>query len=175
MRSCPKCGQTYNDANINFCLNDGELLNDLAPIPPTFADEPPPTVIMDGARVTNPVSWPAETPISQPPVPQWQSPQYSVQPAGQFGSTNASLDQTLPLVSIILAGASLVMVCCYGGLWLGIPAIIVGFLGMSNAKRDPSTYGGKTLAIVGMAIGAVSLLASLSFILLAIIGNLGNL
>lgn len=172
MKSCPKCGQTYSDANINFCLNDGELLADLAPIPPTFTDEPPPTVIMDGARVTNPVSWPTESPISQPPVAQWQSPQHPAVPIGQYTQTNPSLDQTLPVVSIILAGASLVMICCYGGIWLGLPAMVVGFLGMQNANRDPSKYGGKTLAIVGMAIGGVSLIASIGFIILAMLSSL---
>ena len=43
-KRCPKCGQSFADPNLNFCLNDGELLmyaDDRSG--PQFADEPPPT------------------------------------------------------------------------------------------------------------------------------------
>ena len=57
MKRCPKCGQGYTESDINFCLNDGELLIQYTPdepqtifaddVPPTrFGDDSPPTVMM---------------------------------------------------------------------------------------------------------------------------------
>jgi hypothetical protein len=47
MKICPGCNQTYADENLNFCLNDGELLQQ-------FGDDAPPTIMMDSSRTTNP-------------------------------------------------------------------------------------------------------------------------
>src|SRR5215203_168964 len=69
MKRCPKCGQTYADQNLNFCLNDGELLmlESASPRGPKFADDPlptsyaddsPPTIMMDSPRATNPTGFP---------------------------------------------------------------------------------------------------------------------
>jgi hypothetical protein len=65
----------------------------------------------------------------------------------------------------------MVMMCCYGGFWLGLPAAIVGFLGMRNADSDPSRYSGRGLAIGGMVLGVIAFVANLIFIFFAIIAN----
>ncbi len=57
------------------------------------------------------------------------------------------------------------LVCCAGGIWLGLPAAIVGFLAMRNAEREPSRYGGRGLAIAGMVLGIVTFLASVFFLI----------
>lgn len=170
MKRCPRCGRGYTDSAINFCLDDGELLviytggepgSLFADEQPTrFADDPPPTVVMDPTRVTNPTNWQQ----SPPPAPwQGQSPIFPNQPYGVAGYMH-SRDQTLPTVSLILGLVSLVLVCCYGGIWLGVPAAIVGFIGIKNADKDPSCYGGRGMAVVGMVLGVVTFLASMVFL-----------
>ena len=174
MKRCPKCGQAYADPDLNFCLNDGELLMQMQDPSLTgssqrpFADDPPPTVMMNDARATNPTGW---TGGSSPAPYQNTSPAYQA-PQFEMGNRPRSLDQTLPTVSLILGIASLIFVCCYGGLWLGIPAAVVGFMGMRNADSDPTRYGGRGLAIAGMILGIVTLVMSILILMLGIAGNL---
>src|SRR5687767_2689799 len=122
MKQCPRCNQSYADEQLNFCLNDGELLMQLDDARARPYDDSPPTVILSDARVTNPANWQAAQPM-QP----WQH-QSQMQPAPMYGSPTftQSRDQTLPTISLVLGILSIVMVCCYGGIWLGLPAAIVG-------------------------------------------------
>lgn len=166
MKQCPRCNQTYTDDQLNFCLNDGEMLvNSYAGQRPF--DDSPPTVMMNDPRATNPTNWQAP---AAPPA-QWQNPQKMQ--ATPFGSSMMyqSKDKTLPTISLVLGILSIVLVCCYGGIWLGIPAAVIGFLGMKNADSDPSRYEGRGLAIAGMVIGGVSLLASFVFVVFAILAR----
>lgn len=163
MKVCPKCNQTYTDEDLNFCLNDGEYL-----MP---KDDAPPTILMNEARITNQTSW--QEPPYQPPAAQWQNqPQAMQNQAFDGGLMHNKQDQTLPIVSLVLGVLSLVLMCCYGGFWLGIPAMVVGYLGMTNADKDPNRYSGKGMAIAGIIIGGVSLLAAIAFLFLGIIGNI---
>lgn len=168
MKQCPRCNQTYSDDQLNFCLDDGELLTTFVrePASPRFADNSPPTVLLDESRLTNPSNWPASPPA------QWQSPQQNIQNQ-QFASPSfvQSRDQTLPTISLILGILSMLLICCYGGIWLGLPAAILGFLGMRNADSDSSRYGGRGMAIGGMVLGVVSLLSSIIFAFFAIIAS----
>lgn len=165
MKVCPKCNQTYNDENLNFCLNDGEYLMQKE-------DDAPPTIMMNEPRVTNQTNW--QTPPYQPPAP-WQNQPQGMQNQ-QFGGglmINRQ-DQTLPIVSLVLGVLSLVLICCYGGFWLGIPAVVVGYLGMANADKNPDRYTGKGMAIAGMIIGGVSFLAAIGILIIGVLGNLGR-
>ena len=179
-KRCPKCGQTFADQNLNFCLNDGELLMYQQEESRPFADEPPPTkfagddspptLMMNSPRDTNPVGWANSSP---PAV--WQGQPQIVTPPGhypvQYGSF-VSPNQTLPIVSLCLGLASLVFVCCYGGLWLGIPAAVVGFIGLRNADSDPSRYGGRGLAIAGMIVGFITFVLSLILLFFGVLGQI---
>ena len=167
MKQCPRCNQTYIDENLNFCLNDGELLTQLQNAQASRPyDDSPPTMVMNDVRATNPIGWEA----SAPPAP-WQNPSPVQMP--QYGAPGftQSKDQTLPTIGLVLGIASMVMVCCYGGIWLGLPAAVVGFLGMQNADKDPMRYGGRGLAIAGMVLGVISFLASLVFLFIGIIAR----
>lgn len=168
MKVCPKCNQNYTDENLNFCLNDGEML--------TQFDDAPPTIMMDAPRITNQTNW-QQTQYQQPsqPMAAWQNQQPSAQNQS-YGITRTpfSQDQTLPTVALILGISSLVMICCYGGIWLGLPAVIVGWLGMKNADSDPAKYGGRGMAIAGMVIGIITFLMAIGFIILAFVGNIFN-
>lgn len=172
MKRCPRCSQTYADDALNFCLNDGEFLTDFSNEPPPtifggsqpLVDDAPPTVLLSKPRVTNQTNW-------QPggPVAPWQAQQPPLFNQQYGGALYRSADQTLPTISLILGIVSLVMVCCYGGLWLGLPALIVGFIGMRNADNDPSRYGGRGLAIGGIVMGGITALISIIHILIIIL------
>lgn len=167
MKKCPRCGQVYSEGDLNFCLNDGELLAYLpgreagGATSRGFADDSPPTLVMDRSRTTN-QSWQA----ASPPAP-WpsQSPAVQNQPFG-LSAVTGSRDQTLPTISLVLGIFSCFMVCCAGGIWLGLPAAVLGYLGMRNADRAPNRYSGRGLAIAGMVIGIVTFLASVVFLLI---------
>src|SRR6476661_8871333 len=147
MKKCPRCGQIYTQADLNFCLNDGELLTYVSDTTAGntgdrgYADDSPPTLVMDPSRVTN-QSWQSAPP---PAVWQSQSPAGHNQPFG-LSPAGAGQDKTLPTISLVLAIISCFMVCCAGGIWLGLPAAVVGYLGMRNADSDPHRYGGRGLA-----------------------------
>ena len=47
MKICPRCQRTYTDDNLNFCLDDGVVLQQTA-------GEPPATVFMNQPRPTDP-------------------------------------------------------------------------------------------------------------------------
>jgi hypothetical protein len=169
MKRCPRCRQTYSDDDLNFCLNDGELLTSFENDPPPtifgVADDrldDSPTIMLDRPRVTNQANWPPGQPLTG-----WQ-------PANIAGQAVASgsRDQTLPTISLILGILSVVMICCYGCVWLGLPAAIVGFIGMRNAEKDPSRFSGRGLAIAGMVTGIVSFLAFIAWMILIIGGSL---
>lgn len=165
MKRCPRCNQTYTDNELNFCLNDGEFLayvNDPSYAPPTgYADDAPPTIMMNQPRVTNQTNLPTGGPPAQ-----WQNqaPTYQNQPYGITGY-GQKLDQTLPTISLVLGIGSVIMVCCAGGLWLGLPAAIVGYLGIKNTEKDPARYGGRGMAVGGMVIGIIAFFASLLFLI----------
>src|ERR1051325_7888928 len=78
MKVCPRCQKTYTDDNLNFCLEDGSVLNAMNAAPP-----PP----------TNPISEPRPTQQQgfQPPQQQnWNvqpQQQYSMQPAKKSSKT----------------------------------------------------------------------------------------
>ena len=167
MKQCPRCNQTYSDDQLNFCLNDGEMLTGFASEPPPtrFSDDPPPTVMMDASRVTNPSSWPAASP---PAAWQQQSPLVQ-QPQQMFVQYPMSMspNQTLAVVSLCLGIGSLTIGwCCSLGLLLSPGALITGFIALSQNKKDPQKYGGRGLAIGGIVTGSVFLAAYLVIIII---------
>src|SRR6187399_1526698 len=156
MKQCPRCRQTYSDDTLNFCLEDGELLSGVAqePSPTRYSDDAPPTVMLSDARRTSPTNWPSPQPSAPPAL--WQGQQNIQTP--QFGAPFVQKrDQTIPTISLVLGIFSIVLICCYGGIWLGLPAAVLGFLGMRNADSDMNRYGGRGMAIGGMVLGVISL------------------
>ncbi|MDH3492865.1 MAG: DUF4190 domain-containing protein [Acidobacteriota bacterium] len=166
MKICPKCNQQYDDDNLNFCLSDGEMLME------TQDADATPTVYMDAPRVTNQNWEPQPDPMVQQQNPQDQ--QIFQQPfsAPQNYPKVVSQDKTLPTVSLVLGILSLVLMCCYLGVPLGAGAAITGFIGMSRVNSDPSTFGGKELAIIGMVLGGISFVLSILLIIGGVLSSI---
>ena len=152
MKQCPQCHQTYSDDQLNFCLNDGEMLSSYvqATQPGGYADDSPPTMLLDPPRQTDPINWPQDPP-SAPPV------QWSGQPWNALqGAAPLSPNQTLALVSMGLGiGSMTIGWCCSLGLLLSPAALITGFIALSQIKKDPQANGGRGFAIAGIATGSV--------------------
>jgi len=175
MKICPRCNQTYEDDGLNFCLADGELLMSPTSESPTqiLSDLSPPTLFMDAPRVTNPNHSPWQVDQTPQPLSPWQNTPQGIQNQqyAMAGYPQASRDQTLPIIGMVLGILSLLLVCCYGGMWLGVPAAIVGYLGMRNADTDPSRYMGRGMAIAGLVLGLISFLCSMIFLVFGILAS----
>lgn len=166
MKQCPRCFQTYSDDQLNFCLDDGQLLREFFEERPSrFADDSPPTIALNDVRRTNPTRWP------QTPATPWQ-PQQNLQyrPPAHL-AWGRSKNQTIPTVALVLGILSLIFSCCYGGIWLGIPAIVLGFIGMRNADNDSQNYGGRGMTMAGMITGFLSLVVFFIMIAFLIAGS----
>lgn len=138
------------------------------PESPKFAEpEPAPANKFDSFE---PQSTPQSAPIAQsswtpPAAPVSGSPAMSAPPAA---GTGTKVNQTLPIVSLV---CGILSVCCWISPLTGLIAIITGFLGMKNAKNDPMHYGGKTLAMVGLILGALFFLIGLAYWVFVIFFN----
>lgn len=157
MKVCPNCNQTYTDDTLYFCLNDGSSLVEKE-------TDPPPTVIMDAPRTTNPNYTEYDSPFGKPDQQIYQAP-YSPPPV------RISQDQTLPIISLVLGIMGFLTMCWCGGIPLGLGAVITGFLGMRNADQNPQKYGGKGMAVGGLILGAIGIVSSLVVMLIYLASN----
>ncbi|MGE0216222.1 DUF4190 domain-containing protein [Mycolicibacterium sp.] len=104
--------------------------------------------------------------MTEPPPP----PQYGAYPGNypppppQYGGypppPQAGPKNGLGIASLVVAIISLFSV--FGGVVLGVVAIILGFLGRGRVKRGEATNGG--VAIAGIVLGALSILVSIAAI-----------
>lgn len=169
MKHCPRCNQRYEDKDLNFCLNDGELLLEYE------TSDAPPTLYMDSPRKTK-ENWPDVGTPQQGQNQQmygYQQPQQMYQPpGGMMAQASMATDNSLPTISLILGITAWVLMCCYLGVPLGAAAVITGYIGYSRTSQDPSKYGGAPMAVIGMILGGLSFFLT---ILLFIFGFLGGL
>lgn len=160
MKICPQCQLTYEDDGLNFCLNDGSVLNQA---PSSEAK----TVYFEAARKTTEYGVP---PQAQPPAV-WQG-QQQMQPQ-QFGGVApyaVNRDKSLPIISLLLGIFSFLLMCFVIGIPIGLGAIITGGLAIKNENNDPSRFGGRGLAIGGIVLGALGLAAGMFFFILYSVG-----
>lgn len=160
MKICPSCRQTYTDDELNFCLTDGSFLT-------SVADNEPKTIYMDQPRITNQTNW-GQQPAYQPPAV-WQNQQNIQNQPANYPTRIGSKDQTMPTVSLVLGMLAVLVSCVFGGIPLGVLAVITGAMALNNEKKDSSKYGGRGLAIAGIVTGVVGFFISIFIILLALI------
>lgn len=164
MKTCPLCKQTYNDDDLNFCLNDGSTLVKVN-------DDPPPTVFMNQARTTNQNWSDYET------KNQWQNqPPANNQSYGMVGQNQQfaaeGQNQTLAIVSLILGILGILLTfCCYAGIPLGAGALVTGYLALNNIKKEPMIYSGRGMALGGLITGALGLVFTFIWIIFVILVN----
>lgn len=121
MKICPRCQKTYTDDNLNFCLDDGVVLQQ------TSGNEPSPTVFMNQPRPTDP---PRQSPVNQPTTqPTWNTaPQ-------QFGGPQKKSSKAWIWVLLILG---LVIVVCGAGSVIGLYLIGKSVDQAANSDSGPS-------------------------------------
>ena len=178
MKRCPMCDRTYDDSQT-FCVNDGATLtSDAAPSydplktivstpppSPQSAPLPPPPGYGSGDLPggQSPSTWQPSAPPPPPGASSWGTSMPPA-PSTPFGAAQGQ-QNGLALGSLICGVLSLI---CFGPL-TAIPAIVLGFMQLSKIKSDPVHYGGKGMAIAGMALGGVSLLLLILYIVFVII------
>jgi hypothetical protein len=189
MKRCPTCDRAYTDEALSFCPNDGTPLQQSAePSTPSYDPmatimAPPPSVTENTTRTfgEQPGSWgtpsdqssgwgtPAPQYGSAPPASDWSGGTGGFQPPPPPAyPMTAQKQQGLAIASLV---CGILGILCLGFL-TGIPAIVLGLMAMSKEKSDPSRYGGKGLAIGGIATGSLSVLFGLLVIIMIIAGNM---
>jgi hypothetical protein len=181
MKYCPQCNRQYNEAWLTFCSDDGSLLvEDLSPPadpnwdpkirePRETAASEQETQWLPPREPYMPPAWvaPDERPPMSPLSPAWQPPPPPPRPAAQQS-------QTLAIASMIIGLLGLVMGCL--GPIPGIVAIILGWMALSQMKKNPSASSGKAMAVIGVVTGSMTFifysLFILWIILAAVFGNL---
>lgn len=94
-------------------------------------------------------------------------------PAASASPSAAGQSKTLAIISLVLG--ALGFICC-GNILCGIPAIIVGFIARKKESENPQSYAGSTLAMIGMVLGALSVVTFIFLIILQIFfGGLNRL
>ncbi len=98
---------------------------------------------------------PGPYPGPYPPPPQQPYAGYAPPPTGPRNG--------LGITALVLAIAALVFCwSVFGGIILGICAVIIGFVGRGRAKRGEATNGG--VAIAGIVLGFLAIVVALVFI-----------
>ncbi len=94
-----------------------------------------------------------------------------------YSAGATSPNPVLGIVSLVAGIAGLAMMVPTLLIWLcgvipfilGIAAVILGILGISRVKRDPTRYSGKGLAIAGVLFGLIAILAPILWGVLMIV------
>ena len=191
MRQCPKCNAQFDDAWMSFCPEDGMILVDpsLAGIrtsadPSSAVNSEDPTLVY--RPPVEPGSWatpdaaptPAWTPpIQTPPNPAWtppvvQTPQPQPWRPPPPPAYVKPASPAIGVASMIVGILSMVFgILCFGPV-IGIVAVALGIVALTQNKKTPQHVGGKPFAIVGIVTGGISLLIYGGIVLFAILVNL---
>jgi hypothetical protein len=167
MKYCPICNRTFTDDGLGFCTDDGTvLLAGAAPLSENqetkmFSGLPPATAVIPPSNPTDyglgsqPATPTAPAPVEPyrwaneaPPV--WTPPP----PPPVYPAVNQA-QQTLAILSLVFGLAAITFGWICGGLILAIVGLILGFVALSQIKKNPTKYGGRPMAIGGIVTGAI--------------------
>lgn len=166
MKRCPTCNQEFTDEWLTFCTQDGmslvEVEGSTTEPPPTLWRTPPmPPSVSPTEQPTLDMPDSYRPPLAgfnqpQPLEARWTPPPPPAYPVAQ--------QQGLAIASLVLGIVSITVGwCCSFGILTSPIAIILGIISLVQIKNDPNRYGGKGMAIGGIATGA------LYFVVLALI------
>ena len=110
MKTCPQCNRKYDDETLNFCLEDGSVLNRAD----SLSDEPPPTVVMESPVPTTP-----NQSFGAPTAPQTEQTQQTWGNQSRYQPQVSSGSKSWLWVLGILGG---IVILCGGG-FVGLIAI----------------------------------------------------
>jgi hypothetical protein len=145
MKICPRCQKTYTDDSLNFCLEDGTTLQQMA------AAQPPHTAQMSQPPVTAP-SQPA------PSQPIWNTPQqYGGQPAKKSSRTWIWVVLILGVV-VLVCGGGIVGFIFYAASQADKAVSNYNFNTATPTNRNTSTFANKTTSPTGTARNDVTTL-----------------
>ena len=117
-----------------------------------------------------------DRPETPPPPPPGPPPQYGgypgayppppQQPYGGYPMPPSAPKNGLGIASLVVAIVALLSL--FGGVVLGVVAVILGFLGWGRAKRGEANNGG--IAVAGIVLGFLSIIEAIVLIALAVWG-----
>jgi hypothetical protein len=169
MKYCPTCNKNFTDDDLGFCIDDGTVL--LSGASPASQDsqatrvfEAPPTTVINSSPTDYGFGAPSPSPLPSPepyrwaneapvPPPAVVAPQWSPPPPPVYG-LQQSQQQTVAILSLVFGLASITLGWICGGLILGLIGIVLGIVALSQAKKNPTRYGGRPLAFGGIATGS---------------------
>jgi hypothetical protein len=125
MKVCPRCQKTYQDDNLNFCLEDGTVLQAGGPLPET--------VMINQARLTDP-SPNVQTQGARPIA--WANPPAYAAPAKKSSKTWLWVVGILGLVVLLCGGGFVGLV--FIGMAVDQNSNTAGS-SVSNARTSPTT------------------------------------
>lgn len=136
--------------------------------------EPPPSPFsppspFDEPQANQPAFQAAEWNPPPAPMAAWQDQGLGANTPFQPPMGAAGQNQTLAIVSLV---CGILGLCC--GL-PGIAALITGYIAKNKADTDPQNYGGRGMAIAGMVLGAISVIFTILYILLNLLGIFANM
>lgn len=134
MKICPQCNKTYNDDNLNFCLDDGSVLNQTSSGSAT--NDLPETVMINQPHSTPPTdfsSQPQKSSVNQPFGEQQTQPNWgtSPQPIQTVKKSSKSWVWVLGILGV------LVVVC--GGGFIGFIALLSNYDDNTNLNSNFAT------------------------------------
>ncbi len=97
-------------------------------------------------------------------------------PAPGYGGYGYAAQRTdgLAIAALVLGILSLPCSMVCGGLVLGPPAAILGFISRQRIASSGGAVGGGTLATVGLVLGILGFLASVAWFFFLIVYGFGN-
>jgi hypothetical protein len=85
---------------------------------------------------------------------------------GEFGAAPQKQQNVFGVLALILGIVSIIVCCFYGGIWAGIPGIVLGVIGINKAGKGRASNRG--LAMTGVVLSVIGLL--LTVVLVGYIG-----
>jgi hypothetical protein len=170
MKHCPTCSVNFDDDDLGYCTDDGTPLlagaNPFGPVPQATQvfDAEPVTQVMSAPRPTEYVAATPPMPAGTPEPYRWAKegpPTWNPPPPPPLYPVRQQ-QTTVAILSLVFGLASITIGWLCFGLPLGILAIILGFIALSQIKKNPMQYGGKPLAIGGMVTGGIVMLIHLA-------------